>query len=101
MTRFRHITSELGEDPGQETSLADSPLATRDRIPSQSAIATSVREVMMEEWEHVRMEYGNLPQIPAPKRSKVAALPNSTPPTVASGNTQDDFFVSSAVACTL
>ena len=66
-------------------------------MPSQSAIASSVREVMIEEWEHVRMEYGNLPQIPSPKRSKVAAISNCTPPMVASGNTtstRDDFLVS-------
>lgn len=50
----------------------------------------------MEEWEHVRTEYGNLPEIPQAKKSKVSASNCFPPPNVASSNQQEDdtFLVS-------
>ena len=95
LTRFRHITVEStneGEDPISRGSLSESPIAAG--VPSHSAIASSVQEVMMEEWEHVRTEYGNLPQIPQTKRSKfthtATNLTNSSPSTsVTSSNAKD------------
>ena len=52
----------------------------------------------MEEWEHVRMEYGNLPQIRQPKGSKVAAMSNYTLPTNGASSSKKsastDFLVS-------
>ena len=95
LTRFRHITVEStneGEDPISRGSLSESPIAAG--VPSHSAIASSVQEVMMEEWEHVRTEYGNLPQIPQTKRSKfthtATNLTNCSPSTsVTSSNAKD------------
>lgn len=88
--RFRHLEPAIneGEDPASGGSLVESP--NIKRIPSQLAVASSVEEVMREEWEHVRMEYGNLPPIPQSKRSKVST--NSTPPLVNSGNKDKDHF---------
>ena len=74
LRRFRNITSEVvkGEDPAIRGSSSDASSDSAPRVPSPSSIASSVHEVMREEWEHVRMEYGNLPCVPAAKRSKVA-----------------------------
>lgn len=85
--RFRHLEPAINEreNPGSGDSLVESP----KRIPSQLAVVSSVEEVMREEWEHVRMEYGNLPPIPH-KRLKVSTY--STPPVVNSGNKDEDHF---------
>ena len=74
LRRFRNITSEVvkGEDPAIRSSSSEPSSDSAPRVPSPSSIASSVHEVVMEEWEHVRMEYGNLPCVPAAKRSKVA-----------------------------
>ncbi|CAI8043229.1 RPA-interacting protein A [Geodia barretti] len=76
LTRFRNITSErTEEDPAISGSSTESPLASGSggsaRVPSPSSLASSVQEVVMEEWEHVRTEYGNLPSIPQSKRGKL------------------------------
>ena len=91
MTRFRNITSSerTEEDPAISRSSTESPLAaasrgaTGARVPSPSSLASSVQEVVMEEWEHVRTEFGNLPSIPQSTRSKVEHLTSS----------QDDLFM--------
>ena len=90
LSNFRWARAEVetandGENPVPRTSLTDS---------SKVAIATSVQEVMMEEWENVRMQYENLPQIPQTKRSKVAAADSSYP----GHRKTDDWKVSEAMA---
>lgn len=91
--RFRHLEPAINEggDPASRDSLVESPIT--NKVPSQ-AIVSSVEVVMMEEWEHVRMEYGNLPPIPQSKRLKVATT--STLPVVvrASNQVKDNFIVS-------
>lgn len=84
LTRFRHITSETvrgdEEAPVPSSSLATPPLATCriGDVSSKSVIASSVQEVMMEEWEHVRLEYGNLPQLPQSKKLKIVPTQQHT-----------------------
>ena len=72
LERFRKITSEPTneEDPAINNSSTEASLIGAQRIPSPLSIAASVEEVVREEWEHVRMEYGNLPCLPSvPKKS--------------------------------
>ena len=82
-----------GDDPVPRTSSTD---VSRPSLPSKDSIVSSVQEVMMEEWEHVRSEYGNLPEIPQAKKAKVSASNCCPLPSVASGNQQEDdtFLVS-------
>lgn len=89
--RFRHIEPAINEggDPASQDSSVESPIT--NTIPSH-AIASSVEEVMMEEWEHVRMEYGNLPPIPQSKRLKVATT-TTLPVTVRPSNKVKDNFI--------
>lgn len=82
-----------GDDPVPKTlstGLSSTSLASKDSIVS------SVQEVMMEEWEHVRTEYGNLPEIPQAKKPKVSVSNCCPLPSVASGSKQEDdaFLVS-------
>jgi hypothetical protein len=89
LTRFRNVASETTAEEHSviSASSAKSPLARQIGVPSPSAIASSVHEVVMEEWERVRMEYGNLPQIPQPKKSRTTR--NTPSPTTSLALTEN------------
>ena len=84
LSRFRHVEAGIAS-PG-------------DRTVSKLEIASSVHDVMVEEWKQMRMENAELPQIPTLKRS--ASFPECTPGLVKKANwdplygSNDDLFVS-------
>ena len=84
LSRFRHVEAGIAS-PG-------------DGAVSKLEIASSVHDVMVEEWKQMRMENADLPQIPTLKRS--ASFPECTPGLVKKANwdplygSNDDLFVS-------
>ena len=84
LSRFRHTEASIAS-PG-------------DKVVSKLEIASSVQDVMAEEWKQMRMENAELPQVPTLKRS--ASFPECIPGLVKKANLEslygsnDDLFVS-------
>ena len=88
---LRKIAAENQEESDTVFNSSSTSVPTASVAPSSAAMMSSVQTVVMEEWEHVREQYGNLPQIPQSKQPQV--FNSCTPPCVASSNSQrDDAF---------
>ena len=88
LSGLRKIASENQEESDNVFNSSSTSVPTASVAPSSAAMMSSVQTVVMEEWEHVREQYGNLPQIPQSKQPQ--AFNSCTPPCVASSNSQRD-----------